>query len=464
MSAAGSGPGARDALRRRLPPQPRASPLRRRARPARPGRGRTPRTPRAPSFPARGARLARRRGGRVLRLAAPRRSGHRPVRDVRRRPPGRGAAPLRDRHPTLAMGVRSGARRCARRRAARERRLRQAYEGGTIFTGLETGDHPSLVRRSFGTPRWTKTDYLATTPIVEHIRSEPGRYATWAPPAAYFEKGYLWMKSPADWPALAPTRGTLFEVPDALGYNPVQLPRYWRYIRATNELSVFYNASVLNTPSVEDVRLLGLRYLVVPTGLEPPVGGPGGRRKPAATPSGSWTTHSPWRPRAGSDARGRHPAGAGARDRAGLRPIDDRDRGTVDGVTPPGDRPVVGDPRPAARRRRSGYDWTHRLPACSRSGTRTSPAGARPRTDDRWPTLPVDGFLQGVQLPSSTGEVVLTYHDDAVMLGPRARRARLGVLLAAPLLALARERRAPSRGGSATRSPPQPLGAGARPR
>ena len=81
------------------------------------------------------------------------------------------------------------------------------------------------------------------------------------------------MKSPLDWPALAPSRGSLFGIPDALGYNPVQLPRYWRYIRSTNELSVFYNASVLNVPSPEDVRVLGLRYLVVPTGIEPPVGG-----------------------------------------------------------------------------------------------------------------------------------------------------------------------------------------------
>ena len=122
-------------------------------------------------------------------------------------------------------------------------------------------------------PSLSEDDYLVATPIVEHIRRHPGRYATWAPPAAFFEKGYLWMKSPLDWPALAPSRGSLFGIPDALGYNPVQLPRYWRYIRSTNELSVFYNASVLNVPSPEDVRVLGLRYLVVPTGIEPPVGG-----------------------------------------------------------------------------------------------------------------------------------------------------------------------------------------------
>ena len=41
---------------------------------------------------------------------------------------------------------------------------------------------------------------------------------------------------------------------------------------AANELSVFYNASVLNVPSPEDVRVLGLRYLVVPASVAPVAG------------------------------------------------------------------------------------------------------------------------------------------------------------------------------------------------
>ena len=226
------------------------------------------------------------------------------------------------------------ARRCARRRASRERRLRAVLRRRHDLHRAGDGRSPE--------PR-------PPGPSVSHVgRSRlprdhadrgahaigPGRYATWAPPAAYFEKGYLWMKSPADWPALAPTRGTLFEIPDALGYNPVQLPRYWRYIRATNELSVFYNASVLNTPSVEDVRLLGLRYLVVPTGLEPPVEGQVVAEAGCVLPLGARRRTAPGDHERGREARGRHPAGAGARDRAGLRPIDDRDRGTVDRRTP----------------------------------------------------------------------------------------------------------------------------------
>ncbi len=100
----------------------------------------------------------------------------------------------------------------------------QSYEGGTIFTGLETGDHPSLSPQVLRYPTLDEKAYLAATPIVEHIRAEPGRYLTWAPPAAYFEKGYLWMKSPADWPALAPTRGVIVRGPGRLGLQPRAAP------------------------------------------------------------------------------------------------------------------------------------------------------------------------------------------------------------------------------------------------
>ena len=63
-------------------------------------------------------------------------------------------------------------------------------------------------------------------------------------------------------------RGTLFGIPDVLGYNPVQLPRYWTYIRATNSNPVFYNAAVIGFPTLQNIRLMGVRYLVVPAGVE----------------------------------------------------------------------------------------------------------------------------------------------------------------------------------------------------
>jgi hypothetical protein len=83
-------------------------------------------------------------------------------------------------------------------------------------------------------------------------------------------------------------------------------------------------------------------------------------------------------------------------------------------------------------------------------------AGWRATVDGRpVRTLPVDGFLQGVLLGDRPGEeVVLTYHDDAVVLGLALGAAVWAGLLAAPLFALAVEGR--SSGRRATRPPRVP--------
>ena len=142
------------------------------------------------------------------------------------------------------------------------------YGGGTVSTGLETGERPNLVPQVMRYPQLSEADFLRPTRFVDIIRAQQDRYLTYAPPAASFDKGYLFTQRPQDWPALAMERGTLFGIPDVLGYNPVQLPRYWTYIRATNSNPVFYNAAVIGLPTLQNVRLLGVRYLVVPAGVE----------------------------------------------------------------------------------------------------------------------------------------------------------------------------------------------------
>ena len=319
----------------------------------------------------------------------------------------------------------------------------QTYGGGTIFTGLETGEHPALVPQVLRSPDLDEAAYLEVTPIVAHLRTEPGRFATWAPPAAFFEKGYLWMSSPDDWPALAPSRGSLFGVADALGYNPVQLPRYWRYLRATNDLSVFYNASVLNTPSTEDVRLLGLRYLVVPTGIEPPVPGAPVVRANRYT---LWELDDRQALATVSDA---------------MEPVRDTDA-AMEAITEPGFDPrervlvedaadlftCVGECREPMDARVTTISPTRlriALPAPSSGFVTVRNAydpGWRASVDGRPArTLPVDGFLQGVVLPADGERVELTYHDDAVIAGLWLGVAVWTGLLAAPFVARALERR-----------------------
>ena len=149
----------------------------------------------------------------------------------------------------------------------------QVYQGGTIYLGLESGDHPNLMPQVMRWPAVPEDLFLTPNRFVDILRGQEGRYLTWVQPAADYEKGYLFTQRPRDWPALEMERGTLFGVADVLGYNPVQPVRYWSYIRAADQLSVFYNASILNEPSLEDIRLLGVRYLIVPHGHEPTVPG-----------------------------------------------------------------------------------------------------------------------------------------------------------------------------------------------
>ncbi len=155
-----------------------------------------------------------------------------------------------------------------------------AYQGGTVFLGLEghepasdTGpDHAGLPPQPLRWPQVPLDRYLTPGPIARTIAAQgpdDGRYLAWIPPAAYFNKGYLFTQGPNDWPALLLGRAILFGLHDALGYSPIQLPRYWSYIRATDDLPVFYNASVIQLPSMQDVWLLGIRYLIEANGVPP---------------------------------------------------------------------------------------------------------------------------------------------------------------------------------------------------
>jgi hypothetical protein len=157
------------------------------------------------------------------------------------------------------------------------------YEGGRVYFGLEGADRPALVPGPLRFPNVALDEYLAPTPLTRTIGADPqARYLAWIPPAAFFNKGYLFTQGERDWPALLLGRAIVFGLHDTLGYSPIQLPRYWSYIRATNaiangrELSrplrVFYNAAVISEPEPEDIRLLGIRYLIVHEGQELPPG------------------------------------------------------------------------------------------------------------------------------------------------------------------------------------------------
>ena len=148
----------------------------------------------------------------------------------------------------------------------------QSYDGGTVFLGLEPNTlGANLIPQPLRWPRVSLDAYTRAGPIALRIEASPSRYFTWDPPEAYIDKGYLYEQGRSTWPALENARGMLFGLPDSMGYSPVQLTRYWSWIRAVNPTPVFYNASVLHHPTVQDLQMLAVRYFIAPGSDVPPV-------------------------------------------------------------------------------------------------------------------------------------------------------------------------------------------------
>ena len=314
------------------------------------------------------------------------------------------------------------------------------YQGGTIYTGLEVGERPNLVPQVLRYPDLPEADFLRPTEFVDVIRSQPDRYLTYAPPAAQFDKGYLFTQRPQDWPALAMERGTLFGIPDVLGYNPVQLPRYWTYIRATNTNPVFYNASVLGFPSLQNVRLMGVRYLVVPSGYEAV---PAGRIvaeaddydlvqvygwEPRVSLARAWTlADRPADALRGVLDPGFDPAQAAFVEQdPGIPMTPNATPGATEyrEVTPEDVRITVSSATPALVVVRNSYD-----------------AGWSATVDgDPAPLLATDYLVQGVAVAAGTHEIRLVYRDDAVGLGAIIGLVVWFMLVTSIPVALLRER------------------------
>jgi hypothetical protein len=290
-----------------------------------------------------------------------------------------------------------------------------------VYLGLEGRDHPALVH---GPLRWPEVEldaYLRPGPIAQAIASADGdpRYLAWIPPAAYFNKGYLFSQKPSDWPALLLGRAVVFGLHDSLGYSPIQLPRYWTYIRATNRLPVFYNAAVIQVPSPEDVRLLGVRYLVVHEGQPLPddltgtvVASEAGYRlleldaaEPRVSVVPTWTV-----------------AGDGA---IALRTVLER------GFDPAASAVVEGDPRiaPGLESAPGTATYTESSPEDVRVDVfangpslvvvRNAWAPGWEATVDGEPAplLRADFFLQGVPVPAGDHEVRLVYKEPSIGVG-----------------------------------------------
>ncbi len=324
-----------------------------------------------------------------------------------------------------------------------------AYQGGTVYLGLEGHDHPALLH---GPLRWPEVDldtYLTPGPIARSIASadDDPRYLAWIPPAAYFNKGYLFSQKESDWPALLLGRAVLFGLHDSLGYSPIQLPRYWTYIRATNRLPVFYNAAVIQVPSLEDVRLLGVRYLIVHEGQTLPddltgtvVASEDGYRlleldaaEPRVSVVPAWTV-------AGD--------GAFALRAVLARGFDPAATAVVEGD--PGIAPLI-DTAPGAATYAEASPEDVRIDAFANGPSLVvvrnawAPGWEATVDGNPAPVLRADFFLQGVPVPSGQHEVRLVYREPSIGIGLLASAVAWLGFVGVWVWVARRERRARSR-------------------
>jgi hypothetical protein len=290
--------------------------------------------------------------------------------------------------------------------------------------------------------------YLTPGSIARTIAAQgtnDGRYLAWIPPAAYYNKGYLFTQGPNDWPALLLGRAIVFRLNDVLGYSPIQLPRYWSYIRATDDLPVFYNASVIQLPSMQDVWLLGIRYLIEANGVPPTIPGTSQPSVPgsvvAADRGYRLVEVSGWEPRVSVV-----PSWTVARN--GVQSLH-----TVLGTTfdPARTAIVEGSPgvAPSAGATPGTATYEERWPEDVRVSVDASTPSivlVRNAWDTGWsatvdgrpaPVLKADYFLQGVPVPAGHHEIRLVYRDPTIARGLLGSAITWGALAVAAALLFA---------------------------
>ncbi len=137
------------------------------------------------------------------------------------------------------------------------------YQGGTIYLGLEGRDHPALVHGPLRWPNVSLDGYLTPGPIAREIAASGGRATAGTSRGSsrpsYFLKGYLFTQ---DSRGLARARCSDARSCSGCATSSGTRRSSSRGTGRTSErrtaLPVFYNASILQVPTPEDVRLLGM--------------------------------------------------------------------------------------------------------------------------------------------------------------------------------------------------------------
>jgi hypothetical protein len=322
-----------------------------------------------------------------------------------------------------------------------------AAESGAVNGGAVDASGLGRAFPTWHSPGIAATAYLAPGPIgrtLVRFRADGGRYLSFAPElAASDPRGFLFHQSPQSWGAYANGRSVLFGLSEIQGYSPVQLIRYWRYLRSLDTVRpIYYNSATFQSDPSQMLHLFGVEWVIQQTSLH--TAPPGG--VPVAT-EGDWTLYriDGWQRRASFVDRWDVATAAGAV-RQVLQPdFDPAVTAVVEEAPTLGGSPLEpaltapGPAGPAA----SSAGYRQLSPEHIRVQVKTAQAGltvVRNPWDVDWhatvdgkpvPLLAADSVMQAVAVPAGTHTIDLFYRDPAIGKGALVSAAAWVVLLIA---------------------------------
>lgn len=287
--------------------------------------------------------------------------------------------------------------------------------------------------------------YLRPGPIAVALKRSDNRYLSLDPFEAS-SRGYLPLTFPRWWGLMANQRAMLFELDDTQGYNPVQLARYWTYVRAVSRRPLAYNAAFFDEPSLATLDLLQVGQIIVPSGVsagELPAGSPPSPGWTAGARDGRWTLYtaadSP--PRASVMTSWQVVGDAEASLRAVTAPDFDPSRTVVleeDPAPWSGRAGAKGGPSPGNQRADRPQTEFLLVEAPSRAVVLVRIPYARNwrASVDGQPAriLPANHFLMGVPVQAGSHRILLTYDDPWIGYGLLGSLLSVLALLVSALL------------------------------
>ena len=318
-----------------------------------------------------------------------------------------------------------------------------------LFTNAALENRP-IVDRTLLVPHGTADGaaYLRAGPIVQALGSTDGRYFGFDP-AGIDHRGYLvfGLQSPDTWGLLVNQRGMLFELQDAQGYNPVQLPRYWSFVRALTRVRLDYNAAVFPQPSRTALDLLQVNSVVAPATSPPDL--PVASR--LSVNEGAWALYALDRPIPRVSVLSSWKVVAS--DTEALQVVTGRSFDPADAVVLERS-PRIGPSTPS-KVIAAGSATYEALGLRSARITLSAPSPAivlvRNVYDPHWsatldgrpvPVLAADYLVQGIPVPPGRHTIVVSYEDPTIGQGLAGTGLSVALLLGGALaLAIVRRRR-----------------------